>query len=514
MVCSTDHLASGAGVAVLRAGGSAADAAIAANAVLAVTQPYQCGPGGDLFALVHDGDGPPLALDAAGRAGSGATATADALRADGARTVPHQGHISAVTVPGCVDGWLALHERFGRLPLADVLGPAVELALHGFPAGQYLVAMATLVTDLPGAEAVAAAAGRPAGTLVHRPDLAATLAGIGDLGRRSFYGGDFGRALVILGGGLYVDDDLASPGARWVEPLGTEVWGQRLWTVPAPSQGYLALLGARLAEGLDLPGDARDPRWAHRTVEAARAAGHDRPSVLHDGADLATLLTDDEVRRRAALLDPDVAADLPAPALPGDTIYLTAIDEQRLAVSLIQSNASGFGAHLVAGDTGVFLHDRGLGFSLEPGHPAELAPGRKPPHTLSPLLVTDTQGRLRMTLGTMGGDSQPQVLLQLLARLLHAGQDPGQALRAPRWALTSGTEQGFDTWHGPAKVGIEADAPPEWSTDLQARGHTVTTRPPWDSGCGMAHCIQLSDDGAVLGGASDPRAPEAAALAC
>ncbi|OWY59116.1 hypothetical protein B7486_76295, partial [cyanobacterium TDX16] len=182
--------------------------------------------------------------------------------------------------------------------------------------------MAALVTEVRGAEAVAAAAGRPPGTLVHRPDLAATLAVIGDQGRDAFYGGGFGRALLALGDGLYEPDDLAEPGARWVEPLGTDVWGQRLWTVPAPSQGYLALLGARIAERFGLPDDARGGSWAHATVEAARAAGHDRPSTLHDRADLAALLTDDEVRRRTDLLDPDVATDLPTPALPGDTIYL------------------------------------------------------------------------------------------------------------------------------------------------------------------------------------------------
>jgi gamma-glutamyltranspeptidase/glutathione hydrolase len=513
MVCSTDHLASGAGIAVLRAGGSAADAAIAASAVVGVTQPYQCGPGGDLFALVHDGTGPPQALDAAGRAGAGASAAADALRREGHRTVPLKGDVRAVTVPGCVDGWIALHERHGRLPLADVLSPAVELALHGYPAGPFLVAMATLVQEVPGAEAVAAVAGKPPGTLVRRPDLAATLAAIGTDGRTAFYQGAFGEALLHLGGGLYDRRDLAEDGARWVDPISLDAWGHRIWTMPAPSQGYLALLGAAVAEQVDLPTDPRDPQWAHLGVEAARAAAHDRPSLLHDAADLQALLSHREVEDRAARIDPDHANPWPSPSLEGDTIYLCAVDEDRLAVSLIQSNASGFGAHLVAGDTGVFLHDRGLGFSLEPGHPAELAPGRKPPHTLSPLLVTSTQDELRAVVGTMGGDSQPQILLQLLARLLHAGQDPGQALRAARWALTSGTDQGFDTWAGPNHVGIEANAPQTWAQGLEQRGHSVVPRPEWDAGVGMAHAITVTPDDSVLSGASDPRAPEAAALA-
>jgi len=513
MVCSTDHLASGAGIAVLRAGGSAADAAIAASAVLSVTQPYQCGPGGDLYALVHDGRGPPTALDAAGRAGSGADP--ERLRAEGHRRMPFRGDVRTATVPGCVDGWLALHDRYGRLPLAAVLSSAVELALHGFAAGQHLVAMATGVVGVAGAEAVAEVAGRPPGTLVERPDLARTLAAVGAGGRDAFYGGAFGEALVALGAGSVAPQDLDVRYADWVAPISVAAWGQQVWTMPAPSQGYLALLGATIAEEVGLPDDGHSAAWAHLTVEAARAAGHDRPSVLHEGADLAPLLKPAEVRRRADLVDPDRAADLPAPAAEGDTIFLCAVDEDRLAVSLIQSNASGFGAHLVVGDTGVFLHNRGLGFSLEPGHPAELGPGRRPPHTLSPLLITSPAGALRAVLGTMGGDAQPQVLLQLLARHLQLGQDPGQVLRAPRWALTSGSVEGFDTWDGPtdAQVGVEANAPGAWAEGLAARGHTVFGRPPWDAGCGMAHLIAVGEGGTVLGGASDPRAPEAAALA-
>lgn len=511
-VCSTDHLASGAGLTMLRAGGSAADAAVAAAAVLAVTQPYQCGPGGDLFALVHDGGPAPYALNASGRAGSGADP--DKLRAEGHTRMPFRHDARTATVPGCVDGWVELHRRFGRLPLADVLTPAVDLAQRGFPAGAFLVALAPMVADVPGAEYVAAAAGRPVGTLVRRPDLASTLSDIAEGGRDAFYTGAFGEALVAFGAGHH-PADLARPLAEWVPPISVDAWGHRIWTVPPPSQGYLTLAGSWIAAGLDLPGDWRDPLWAHLTLEAARWAAHDRVAVLHEGADGPALVASERLGERRAAIDGAQASALPSPAASGDTVFLCAIDEDRLGVSLIQSNASAFGSQLVAGSTGVFLHNRGLGFSLQPGHPAELQAGRQPPSTLAPALVTDLDGSLRLILGTMGGDSQPQVLLQLLARILGLGHDPGRALRAPRWALTTGSEQGFDVWEKPAAalVGVEGNAPPAWAEGLAARGHRVQLRSPWDPGCGLAQVIGISADGSVVGGASDPRAPEAAGLA-
>lgn len=515
LVCSTDHLASGAGLALLRAGGSAADAAVAAAAVLGVTQPYQCGPGGDLFALVHDGGAAPQVLDAAGMAGSGADADAEALRAEGHRHVPRRDDVRAVTVPGCVDGWLALHGRFGRRPLAEVLAPAIDLAEGGFSAGPFLVALAPLLADVPGAEAVAAAASVAPGGLVRRPDLAVTLRELAAGGRDAFYRGRFGAALVALGAGTFTDDDLARPQARWTTPLSVEVWGHRVWTVPPPSQGYLALSAAWIAAQVGLP-DRHDPAWAHLTVEAARQAGWDRPAVLSDRADGAALLAPERLGPRADAIDPELASTLPAPAASGDTVYLCALDDDRLGVSLIQSNASGFGAHLAAGDTGVLLHDRGLGFSLEPGHPAELGAGRRPPHTLAPLLVTGTDGSLRHLVGTMGGDAQPQVLLQLLARLLDAGQGPGPALRAARWVLASGSapDDGFATWADPSSlvVRLEPHAPAGWADELARRGHRVQEAPPWDPGVGLAHAAEVGAEGTV-GGASDPRAPEGTALA-
>ena len=504
MVCSVDHLASESGVAILRAGGSAADAAIAASAVLAVTTQHMCGMGGDLIALVHDGPGAPAALAAAGRAGSGADAAA--LRLEGHRAIPSFGDVRAATVPGCVDGWLALHERFGRAPLADVLAPAVAYARDGFPASPLLARSAPLVVDLPGADDYRVHGGLRAGDRVRRPRVAAILSDVATGDRDAFYRGAFGDGLIELGGGLYVLDDLAEPLAEWVEPIHLTAWRHELWTVPPPSQGYLTLAAAWIADGFDLPTDPDDPRWPHLLAEAARQAGYDRPAVLHETADGQALLHPDRLLPRRAAIDPAVRGSVGSPSAGGETIYLCAVDAAGMAVSLIQSNAAGWGCHLVVPGTGVFLHNRGIGFSLEAGHPAELAPGRRPPHTLAPALVT-RDGVLHAVLGTMGGDTQPQVVLQLLARLLHAAQSPGTTIRSPRWALGTG---GFDVWeqHDPATT-IEWDAPPSWERGLADRGHRVE-RAPRGANLGHAHVIVRASDG-MLAGASDPRALSGAA---
>ena len=436
MVCSVDHAASGAGVAMLRAGGSAADAAIATSAVLAVTTQHMCGMGGDLFALVHRPDGTPDALCAAGRAGTGSDPAA--LRSEGHRSMPFRGDVRSAPVPGCVDGWCALHERHGRLPLATVLEPARRAAEEGFAASPLLAMATALVADVAGADDFLPDGGLEAGARVRRPAVGRALRAIGHGGRAAFYEGPFGDALITLGDGLYERADLARSQADWVTPIEVEAWGHRIWTVPPPSQGYLALSGAWIADELPVPDDPAEAAWAHLLVEAARWAGYDRPTALHDGADGAALLRPERLLPRRLAIDPDARRSPEAPSAPGGTIYLCATDADGVGVSLIQSNAADWGCHVVVPGTGIFLHNRGIGFSLEAGHPAELTPGRRPPHTLSPLLVTDPDGALAAVLGTMGGDSQPQVLLQLLARLLLHGESPGRAVSAPRWTHRPG----------------------------------------------------------------------------
>ena len=521
MVSSIDHLASTAGVAILQSGGSAADAAVATSAVLAVTTPHMCGMGGDLLALVHDGPGPPAVLNASGRAGSGADP--ERLRADGHRIMPFKDDIRSVTVPGCVDGWVELHRRSGRLPLADVLAPAIAYARDGFPVAPLLSAMLPLVLAVE-----SAADYRPRGRKLRtgdrcrRPGAARALEAVVADGREGFYQGEFGEGLMALGAGEYEPDDLARSQADWVEPLGRRVWDHDVWTVPPNSQGYLVLAAALIAEGLDLPTDPDDPRWVHLLVESAKHAGFDRPARLFDGADPGELLDPVVLDARRARIDPDRSAALRLPGADGGTIYLCAVDGEGRGVSLIQSNASGFGSHLFEPLTGINLHNRGLGFSLEPGHPAEYGPGRRPPHTLSPALVTRPDGSLRAVLGSMGGDAQPQVVLQLLTRLLHADQRAGEVVGSSRFVLANGAgKHGFDTWAAvpgaslETVVELEADAPAGWAAGLEQRGHAVRIVPAADHGMGHAHLIEMradADGPAVLAGSSDPREPNGAAV--
>jgi gamma-glutamyltranspeptidase/glutathione hydrolase len=492
-------------------GGNAVDAAIATNAAIAVTGPHMCGMGGDLFALVHvddaggDHPGETYALNASGRAGSGANP--DALRAEGFDEMPFKLDIRSVTVPGCIDGWIALHERFGTLPLEELLAPARRLAADGFPASPLLVgSLRRLDAESRSNLAELASQATTTGARVRRPGAALALAGIGLSGRDSFYGGAFGSGLVELGGGLFTEEDLAVSQAEWVDPLSAAAFGVDLHTIGPNSQGYLTLGGARLAERLDLPDDPDDERWAHLLIEAAAAAGFDRPDVLSEVADGPALLA--AIDARLDLVGLERANRRSAPGGHGDTTYLCTAgvdgDGRRIGVSLIQSNASGFGCNLVEPNTGINLHNRGIGFNLSPGHPAEFRPGRRPPHTLSPALAT-RDGRLVSVFGTMGGDAQPQILLQIAARLFHHHQSPSQAIDAGRWIL-HGPVTGFDTWTGDGGplVHVEGHAPASWTTALAERGHRSETKPAWDSGFGHAHAIVV-EDAAMFAAAADPR---------
>lgn len=505
MVSTIDHLATAAGVDLLRRGGSAVDAAIGANAVLSVTSSHMCGMGGDLWALVHHADGQaPAALDASGQAGSGADP--ERARADGLTAIPLRDDIRAVTVPGAVDGWLALHARFGRLPLDDVFAAAVALAEDGFAAGPQLAGSAP---EMEGIAHNELPAGLQVGQRVTRPGSARALRAIAASGRDGYYGGEFGDGLLAAGPDEFTADDLAVDQARWVEPISVDAFGHRIWSPPPTSQGYLSLLGSAIADGFDLAG-ADEAAATHLLIEAATQAAHDRPTQLYDGADPARLLGVDRIESRRSAIDPDRAGHTEVPPWHGDTTYLCAVDGGGMGVSLINSNANGFGAGIIAGTSGIFLHDRGLGFSLEAGHPAEYGPGRRPPHTLSPALVTHADGRLHTVLGTMGGDTQPQYVLQLLVSSLVDGLDPGRANGRGRWKIAATDGGGFETWragHG-REVRVEEHVPRAVVDGLVARGHTV--RPAHWGEFGHAHLISVTEHG-TLAGAADPRAMTGAA---
>ncbi len=370
------------------------------------------------------------------------------------------------------------------------------------------------------------------------PGIARTLRAIAREGRDGFYAGEFGRGLLALGDGHFAPGDLATSAADWCAPLRLAAWGHDLWTVPPPSQGYLTLAGAAVAAAGGLGTDPDDPRWAHLLVESWRAVGHDRPDVLFDGADGDSLLHPGRLAEAVARVDgnraapPDVAPGQGtygptaagvarvarvARVAEGDTTHLCALDADGLGVSLTQSNALDFGSHLVEPATGVFLHNRGVGFSLVAGHPAEVSPGRRPPHTLSPMLVTAPGGALTHLVGAMGGDAQPQIIVQLLARLLHAGQDPATAIAAPRLTLDAPAAGPFRLWWGDdLTVVVEADAPPGWQGGLADHGHRVRAIRAFDPvavGCAQIITVQQGTEGSRrLVGASDPRSPEGAAL--
>ena len=533
MVAAADQLAASAGLSMLERGGSAADAAVATGAAMAVVGPHLCGLGGDVLAMVSPPAGSPEALLAIGRAGAGSDA--DGLRRDGHQTMPVRGDIRSVQVPGAVDGWLALHERYGRLALTEVLAPAIELASDGFPASIMLALASHLVHALPGAGELCPGGPLAIGQTVRLPGIARTLRAIAADGRAGFYEGEFGRGLLDLGGGHFAPADFAISAASWCLPLRATAWGHELWTVPPPSQGYLTLAGAVVAEKAGLGTDPDDPQWAHLLVETWRAVGHDRPAVLFDEADGEALLHPERLAAAAdrvsahATAPPDVpsgrgttGADV-ARLGDGDTTHLCAQDADGLGISLTQSNALDFGSHIVEPTTGVFLHNRGVGFSLEPGHPAEVAPGRRPPHTLSPMLVTrrTPAGDRALThlVGAMGGDAQPQIIVQLLARLLHAGQSPARAITAPRFTLDAPSAGPFRLWWGEdLTVLVEADAPPAWPAGLTGHGHRVSTIGAFDPvavGCAQIIATEAAPEADAprrLVGASDPRSPAGAAL--
>lgn len=512
-VSAASHLAATAGLAMLDRGGNAADAAIAAAAVLTVTSPHMCGLGGDLFALVARPGEEPAGLNASGRAGSGADPAR--LRAQGELAMPFQHDVRSVTIPGCADGLAALAERYAELPLAELLRPAMLLAEHGFPVSPTLAEAAAEL----GADERRAAFGTPGrltvGQRLTMPGIGAALGAIATDGRAGFYEGPAGAELLALGGHEFGPQDLGISQADWVEPLRLRAYGRDLWTMPPNSQGYLALAGVWIAERVGLPDDPADGRWAFLLIESARQAAYDRPAVLHELAEGAALLAPARLGPRAAAIGEGASQGLADVYAGGGTTHICAIDGDRCGVSLIMSNATDFGSRLLLPGHGIFLHNRGIGFTLEPGHPAEYSPGRRPPHTLAPLLITAPDGGLDSVLGTMGADAQPQVLLQLLVRLLDLAQDAGDAVAAPRWILSREPTTDFDTWSAgnPPLVRLEPSAPAQWHRELLRQGYRVTEAEPGDQSFGHAQVIRVTRDG-MLTGAADPRAGDGALAGC
>jgi gamma-glutamyltranspeptidase/glutathione hydrolase len=490
-------------------GGNAVDAAVGANAVLGVVAPETCGPGGDLFALVHrPGETAPLTLNASGRAGAGAHAAE--LRRLGATEVPLYGPWS-ITVPGCVDGWLALLSRAGTMTIADVLAPAIRHA-GGFPASPELSAALARGQQRIGGQQAAAAlypGGEPpeAGALIVRPDLEATLRAIAEKGRAGFYSGAAGAGILSATEGRITGADLAHDQAEWIEPLRADVMGQTLWTIPPNSQGYLVAAAAWIAEQLDPPADPDSPAYVHALVEAYRSVAWERDDLVADPGH-APLPSDDLVSpgrlRSRSITIGERAGTWPAPSpAPGGTAYLCVADRDGVGISLIQSNFHGIGSGLGAGESGVFLQNRGAGFTIEPGHPNEMKPGKRPLHTLSPTLWTNGSN-LELLLGTRGGHQQPQLLLQVAAHLFLADQAPAMAQALPRW-----TTDVFGPGAG-SVLKVEGRMPRDVIADLSRRGHEVIGADDWMEGWGPVSLIRFGSDG-LRTAAADPRVSTALA---
>lgn len=519
MVTSPHALASEAGVAALRAGGSAVDAAIAANAVLAVAYPHMAGLGGDAFWLIHDARRREVrALLAAGRAPAAATLREFERR--GLGQIPPRS-LLAVTVPGAVDGWAEAHRAYGRLPWRSLFEAAAGYARDGVPVTAKLKDWIERTLPVLSAQPTSARIFLPGGALPRvgdrliQHDLARTIGLVAEHGREGFYGGEVARAIVAFsreGGGLHSEADFAAQRSEWAEPLVGRYRGVTIFETPPPSQGFVALLLLHMLEADDVGALPHlGPDHLHLLVEAKKVAFADRNRYLADPAfakvPVARLVSREYARERRRLIRPDRASvwdQVPAGSLEGDTVYVAAVDAEGNAASLIQSLYMGFGSGVVAGETGVLLHNRGAYFSLDPGHPNCLEPGKRPMHTLMASLAF-RDDRLWLAFGCMGADGQPQIHLQVYSALLDHGLDLAAAIAAPRWLagrFAIGDPREF--------LNLDGRIPRETRAALEARGHAVNVWPPWDELTGHAHGVMILENGVRLG-VADPRSDGSAA---
>ena len=514
VVAAPHYLASLAGVNVLRDGGSAVDAAIAANLVMAVVWPQMCGPGGDLFAQVWSASDRRLfGLNASGRAGQGMSVAA--YRAQGLDSMPQRG-ARAVTVPGAVDGWFSLHQRFGRLDMPRVARDAIHHAREGFrvtpsTAGAIRANAELLAENGGGAQVFLSNGVAPAvGEALHEPDLASTLESIAASGPSVMYSGPLGARIVEFletrGGGLTAED-FAAQRSEWVEPLCVNYRDVQVYELPPNSQGLALLQMLLTLDDLDMAGMGQtSPELVHALVERKKLAFADRDAYVADPAlarvPVDLLLDGQRARDRARHIGPTASAGPPLTvgrSVDGDTIYLCAADRDGNVVSLIQSLYAAFGSGVHVPGTGVTLHNRGFGFNLIEGHPNALAPGKRPMHTLMPGMAMRA-GQPWLAFGTRGADGQPQTGLQLLMGLLDFGLDLQTAMEAPRWA------HGAPGGRYPASaLVLESRFGERAARDLAARGHEVMLADAVDQVMGTVQTIQVDQHRGCYIGASDPR---------
>ncbi len=517
MVCAAQPLAVQIGIDILKKGGNAVDAAIAVNAALGLMEPVSCGIGGDLFAIVWDAKSKRLyGLNASGR--SPYLLNVDEVKKQGHERIPYTG-VLPQTVPGCVDGWFELHERFGRLPMEEILAPAIKYAEEGFPVTELIAHYWKLggqrLKDQPGFADTYLPGGRAprVGEIFKNPNLASTYRAIAEGGREVFYRGKIaGRIddfMQRIGGYLRLKD-FEDHTSTWVEPVGVAYRGYDVWELPPNGQGIAALQMLGILEGYELAElGAGSADYLHLFIEAKKLAFADRARFYADPDFVAVpvdrLISKDYAAERRALINPDRAmlADPPGDMQleSGETTYLTTADADRNFVSLIQSNYAGFGSGPVPDGLGFCLQDRGALFNLDPDHPNALVPHKRPFHTIIPAMVT-RDGQPIFAFGVMGGSMQPQGHVQVLCNIIDFGMGIQEAGDAPRIRHFGSSQPTGETMTDGGQVAYEEGIAPGVLRALTERGHRLVKM---NGGFGGYQGIWWDRVNDVLMGASESR---------
>jgi len=531
MAATAQPLATQVAIDVLKAGGSAMDAAIAANAALGLMEPVGCGIGGDLYAIVWDPKTGKLhGFNGSGRSPAGRSLE-DLRRKLGNRNdMPTHGSLT-VTVPGTVDGWFALHQRFGRLPMNKVLEPAIRYADEGFPVTQLIAEYwkrnfrafernAADIEEIDNAKKTYLVDGRaPAhGEIFRNPDLARTYRAIAGQGRDAFYKGELARAMDgyfrRIGADMHLAD-LAAHKGEWVDPVSVRYRGYDVYELPPNTQGVAALQMLKVLEAYDLKSMGRGSADAlHVMVEAKRLAFEDLAKFYADtatyNAPIAELISEEYAAKRRALINmkranPDIAPG-EIKLRQGDTTYLTTADSSGMMVSLIQSNYRGMGSGLVPDGLGFMLQDRGELFALDPAHPNVYAPAKRPFQTIIPAFVMK-DGKPFMSFGVMGGDLQPQGHVQILVNMIDFGLNVQEAGDAARFRHVGSDDWTRKSSAGVGKLQLESGIGPDIRRELERRGHDIE---PGDGGFGGYQAIMRDPVTGAWWGASEMRKDGAA----
>ena len=488
MAATSQPLATQVALDILKQGGSAVDAAIAANAMLGLVEPTGCGIGGDLFAIVWDAETKQLhGLNASGR--SPAALKAEYFTEQGLTTIPSFGPLP-VSVPGAVDGWFSLHEKFGRLPMTSILSPAIEYARRGYPVSEVVAYYWQMNVDRIGEYEGFADVFMPngkaptTGQIFKNPSLAATYEKIATGGRDAFYKGDIARvigAYMKEQGGFLSYEDLAAHTSEWVEPVSTNYRGYDVWELPPNGQGIVALQILNILEQYDIEGMGfGSADYIHTFVEAKKLAFEDRAKYYADPAfndiPVSALISKDYAQKRRALINPDKAAKrYDAGVVEGDTIYLTVADKDGNMVSLIQSNYRGMGSGMTPPELGFILQNRGELFTLAPNHFNTYEPKKRPFHTIIPAMVT-RNNKPWLSFGVMGGATQPQMHAQIVVNLIDFGMNLQEAGDAPRFIHVGSSSPTGALMKDGGELSMETGFATEVRRTLYERGHQLSDK--------------------------------------